>query len=112
MYGTVEVIVFPAVYERYSSLIKEDNAVLIKGKVSVKEEEEPKILCDDIKLLSQVVVKKLYINMEDSSKIEEVKEVLKKCPGNMPVVLKVNSKLLAAKRDLWVNGSKELIKKL
>lgn len=31
----------------------------------------------------------------------------------MPVVLKLNSKkLLAANRDLWVNGSKELIKEL
>ncbi|MGB9779729.1 DNA polymerase III subunit alpha [Caldanaerobacter sp.] len=112
MYGTVEIIVFPTVYERYSSLIKEDKIVLVKGKVSLKEEEEPKILCDEIKLLSEVIVKKLYINMEDSSKIEEVKEVLKKAPGNMPVVLKVNSKLLAANRDLWVNGSEKLIEEL
>jgi DNA polymerase-3 subunit alpha len=112
MYGTVEIIIFPTIYERYSSLIKEDKIVLVKGKVSLKEEEEPKILCDEIKLLSEVLVKRLYINMEDSSKIEEVKKVLKKAPGNMPVVLKVNSKLLAANRDLWVNGNKELIEEL
>ncbi|SFE53206.1 DNA polymerase III catalytic subunit, DnaE type [Thermoanaerobacter thermohydrosulfuricus] len=113
LYGTVEVIVFPTVYEKYSSIIKEDNPVVVRGKVSLKEEEEPKILCDEIKLLSQAIVKKLYLNLQDSTKIEIVKQILRKNPGNMPVVLKLNSKkLLAANRDLWVNGSKELIKQL
>lgn len=113
LYGTVEVIVFPTVYEKYSSIIKEDNPVVVRGKVSLKEEEELKILCDEIKLLSQAIVKKLYLNLQDSTKIEIVKQILRKNPGNMPVVLKLNSKkLLAANRDLWVNGSKELIKQL
>jgi len=113
LYGTVEVIVFPTVYEKYSSIIKEDNPVVVRGKVSLKEEEEPKILCDEIKPLSQAIVKKLYLNLQDSTKIEIVKQILRKNPGNMPVVLKLNSKkLLAANRDLWVNGSKELIKEL
>lgn len=113
LYGTVEVIVFPTVYEKYSSIIKEDNPVVVRGKVSLKEEEEPKILCDEIKPLSQAIVKKLYLNLQDSTKIEIVKQILRKNPGNMPVVLKLNSKkLLAANRDLWVNGSKELIKQL
>ncbi|EIV99452.1 DNA polymerase III subunit alpha [Thermoanaerobacter siderophilus] len=113
LYGTIEVIVFPTVYEKYSSIIKEDNPVVVRGKVSLKEEEEPKILCDEIKLLSQAIVKKLYLNLQDSTKIEIVKQILRKNPGNMPVVLKLNSKkLLAANRDLWVNGSKELIKQL
>ncbi|KHO62955.1 DNA polymerase III catalytic subunit, DnaE type [Thermoanaerobacter sp. YS13] len=113
LYGTVEVIVFPTVYEKYSSIIKEDSPVVIRGKVSLKEEEEPKILCDEIKPLSQAIVKKLYLNLQDSTKIEIVKQILRKNPGNMPVVLKLNSKkLLVANRDLWVDGSKELIKQL
>ncbi|MFV9567971.1 DNA polymerase III subunit alpha [Thermoanaerobacter mathranii] len=113
LYGTVEVIVFPTVYEKYSSIIKEDSPVVVKGKVSLREDEEPKILCDEIKPLSQAIVKKLYLNLQDSAKIEIVKQILRKNPGNMPVVLRLNSKkLLAANRDLWVNGSKELIKEL
>ncbi|WP_029688592.1 DNA polymerase III subunit alpha [Thermoanaerobacter sp. A7A] len=113
LYGTVEVIVFPTVYEKYSSIIKEDSPVVVRGKVSLKEEEEPKILCDEIKPLSQAIVKKLYLNLQDSTKIEIVKQILRKNPGNMPVVLKLNSKkLLVANRDLWVDGSRELIKQL
>ncbi|HHW57948.1 MAG TPA: DNA polymerase III subunit alpha [Clostridia bacterium] len=113
LYGSIEVIVFPAVYEKYSSIIKEDTPVVVIGKVSLKEEEEAKILCDEIKPLSQVIVKKLYLNLQDSAKVEIVKQILIKNPGNMPVVLKFNGKkLLAANRDLWVNGSKELISQL
>lgn len=78
LYGTVEVIVFPTVYEKYSSIIKEDNPVVVRGKVSLKEEEEPKILCDEIKPLSQAIVKKLYLNLQDSTKIEIVKQILRK----------------------------------
>ncbi len=46
--GQGEIIVFPNVYERYKQYLIEDAAVIVSGKLSFKEEEEPKILCDTI----------------------------------------------------------------
>jgi len=48
LYGTIECIVFPAVYDKYNELIEENNIVVIEGKISTNEEEEPKILCENI----------------------------------------------------------------
>ena len=33
---------------KYQDLITEENIVLVKGRISVKEEEEPKIICEEI----------------------------------------------------------------
>ena len=46
--GTVEVVVFPNVYERYSQLVAEDSIVSITGTVNFKEGEVPKLLADKI----------------------------------------------------------------
>lgn len=48
LYGTVEVVVFPNVYERFGHAIAEDNVVVIRGKLNFKEEEVPKLLADTI----------------------------------------------------------------
>jgi DNA polymerase-3 subunit alpha len=46
LYGVTEVLVFPKVYEQVSSLLVQDNPVLMVGKLSVREEEAPKLLLD------------------------------------------------------------------
>ncbi len=48
IYGSMELIVFPNVLDKYSSLIIEDSKILIKGKLSIREEEDIKIICDEI----------------------------------------------------------------
>ena len=48
LYGQVEVIVFPQILSKYQDLIIEENIILVKGKISIKEEEEPKIICEEI----------------------------------------------------------------
>ena len=46
--GTVEVIVFPKDYMRYRRLLVEDNKIFIKGRVSLEEEKDAKLLCSAI----------------------------------------------------------------
>lgn len=46
LYGSVEVLVFPNRYEQYRNLLEEDRKVFIKGKVSLEEEEDSKLICD------------------------------------------------------------------
>lgn len=48
MYGSIEVLVFPSVYENYMNLIREGASVLVRGRVSFTEEKDPKILCDAV----------------------------------------------------------------
>ncbi|MCQ2545080.1 MAG: DNA polymerase III subunit alpha [Clostridia bacterium] len=48
MFGTVEVVVFPNVYERCHQLIEEDTIIAVKGKLNFKEGEMPKLLADNI----------------------------------------------------------------
>lgn len=48
MYGVTEVLVFPKVYERVSSQLQQDAAVVMTGKLSIREEEAPKLLLDRV----------------------------------------------------------------
>ena len=54
MYGTTEVLVFPKVYERVSHLLEQDAAVVMAGKLSVREDESPKLLLDRVAPLDQL----------------------------------------------------------
>ena len=48
LYGTVEVVVFPNVYEKFSGLIAEDAIISIAGSINFKEGELPKLLAERI----------------------------------------------------------------
>ena len=41
--GNVEVVVFPQMYERYSTLLVEDAKVFIRGRVSLEEDKDGKL---------------------------------------------------------------------
>ena len=43
--GTVEVVIFPKDYEMNRNLIKEDGKVFVKGRVSLGEDEQGKLVC-------------------------------------------------------------------
>lgn len=46
LYGSIEVLVFPQVYEQFSGLLREGTAVRISGRLSFTEEKDPKIICE------------------------------------------------------------------
>ena len=46
--GTVEIVVFPRDYEKYSSLLAEDAKIFVKGRVSVEEDKDAKLICEQI----------------------------------------------------------------
>ncbi|MGL4912423.1 MAG: DNA polymerase III subunit alpha [Romboutsia sp.] len=49
LYGTIEVIVFPQLLQKYNQILNEDDIVYIKGSLSIKEDEEPKLIAREIK---------------------------------------------------------------
>lgn len=46
--GNVEVVVFPRDYEKYGTLLQEDAKVFIKGRISVEEDKDGKLICEQI----------------------------------------------------------------
>lgn len=46
--GTFEMIVFPRSFREYKSSLKEGQVVFILGQLSVREDEEPKLICEQL----------------------------------------------------------------
>ncbi len=69
----IEIVVFPKVYEEYSSLLDDGNIILIEGRVSVREEEDAKILCQRI-----YSIKEAQDLNEQARKLKENKNIPKK----------------------------------
>lgn len=46
--GSVEIVVFPRDYEKYGALLQEDGKIFVKGRASVEEDKDGKIICEQI----------------------------------------------------------------
>ncbi|MBQ9134462.1 MAG: DNA polymerase III subunit alpha [Lachnospiraceae bacterium] len=62
--GTVEVVVFPRDYEQNSHLLTEDAKVFVRGRASVEEDKDGKVICEKI-LPFDKPMKKLWIKFAD-----------------------------------------------
>lgn len=115
--GSVEVIVFPRDYEKYGSFLSEDNKVFIKGRVSVEEDRDGKLICEKI-VPFDAIPKKLWVKFPTRTAYEEKKQVLfdilKESEGNDSVVIYVeNPKSMNPLKDNWnVNAEEGLIGRL
>ncbi|MDR0964791.1 MAG: DNA polymerase III subunit alpha [Clostridium sp.] len=58
--GTVEVVVFPRDYEKYANLLIEDRKVFIRGKASLEEDKDGKILCEQVGSFEDVSIGGFY----------------------------------------------------
>lgn len=118
--GQVECLLFPKVYDRYSRSIAADQPVLITGRLSIREEEDPKLIVDTIEPL--VIPKtldtrtdaqiardakiKLYVRIR-REQFAVVQEVLQRMPGDIPVYLHIPAEKLTllAPREMWVDDA-------
>ena len=46
MYGAIEVIVFPRIFTENAVKLQEGNVILLSGRLSLREDEDPKVICD------------------------------------------------------------------
>ncbi len=65
LYSSIEVIVFPKIFNMARSIINEDEVVLLKGRVSLREDEQPKLICEVMEPLIKINSEKLYILVEE-----------------------------------------------
>jgi DNA polymerase-3 subunit alpha len=102
--GTIELIVFPKTLERCGSYIKEDAGVIVNGRLTLREDRDPQVICDAVRPISDLDQKKdsksadsksadyggkLYIKLEskDTPAAFKVKPMLSMFPGEVPSVL-------------------------
>ncbi len=88
--GNVEVIVFPRDYEKYATFLTEDSKIFIRGRVSVEEDKEGKVICESITPFDDMP-KKVWIKFATKSefdeKSEKLMEKLRYSEGNDQVIL-------------------------
>jgi len=117
IYGSIEAVVFPKIFETSSNIIKEDKIIFLKGKISLKEDEVPKIICDRIDTIENVASSgKLYIKLKNENDIlwEKAREILAQNNGKTPVTLyfEDTGKYVAPKNEILVNADEALVLKL
>lgn len=116
MTGNIEAIIFPKLYTKCSKLIIEDSIIIMSGHISVKEEENPKVIADSIEPLkkNKKIISRVYIRLNDNTwenDVESLKKLFLKYSGKSPiyVVLKNSRKKFMAPRNLWVDANIEFI---
>lgn len=114
----IECLVFPKTYERIAPMIETDSMVVIEGRVSMSEDEEPKIMCENIFPLEKIDNSKLYIAVEDEEVLKGIRGPLRimveNHKGNTPtyVFVRKDKKSYRMSGDYWVTLDDELIEKL
>ena len=109
--ATIEVIVFPKTLDRVRNLIAADAFVIIKGRVSMKEDEAVKIICETMEPLEKVDSSKVYVRVDNLDMARATKpklmEICNEYAGNTPLyVFTANDrKNYRMPRNMWVNLS-------
>ncbi|MDD5987100.1 MAG: DNA polymerase III subunit alpha [Eubacteriales bacterium] len=112
-FGETEVIVFPKIYERSASLIREDAILSIRGSISVREEEQPKLLADRITdLRSLELVKTIKVQVADAAMMERLRDFLRTHHGGTEVLVYMGGRHFRAGSDLMASDSEECIEGL
>lgn len=115
--GVVEVIIFPKDYEKNAAFLNEDSKVFIKGRVSVEEEKDGKLICEKITAFENIS-KKVWIKFSSIESFEENEEklndLIRESDGRDEVVIYTENpkavKTLPPNRN--VNADNVLLEKL
>ena len=94
--GSLEMLVFARVLEESGSYLQANMPILTEGRISVRDEKAPQLMCDRVTPLSQVPPApagapsgKLYLRFDrqDSPLLQRVRNLFVLFPGEQPAVL-------------------------
>ena len=90
MVGTVEVLIFPKIYEKSRAFLTEDSKVFLRGRVSIGDDPVGKLICEEVIPFEQIP-NELWLQFEDQElygkKIDDVMAVLRESEGKDRVVI-------------------------
>ncbi len=121
----IEMIVFPRIFSENLHLLKENNIIFVTGRVSMREDEEAKIICEKIISADNIQPNKkpqkskrpgLYLKLDNKSseKYQSACLLLSIFEGNTPVYFyfEEDKKLMRAPSKMWVDINDVMIKEL
>lgn len=117
LYGFIEIIFFPNMYEEYSTLLKTETVVYIKGKASISEDTQSKVIANEVILYSDLNKKDLWLKIskdKEDSILDQISSILPKYKGSTKIIIyneKTKQKLTVDK-DLFVTISDNLLNEL
>ncbi|MFH1889099.1 MAG: DNA polymerase III subunit alpha [Candidatus Omnitrophota bacterium] len=118
--GAVEVLVFPAAFQKSSRYIQPSTVVLVKGRVD-RREDIPKIVANDLFPMDEVykLVTSVNINLSGvrENLFESLKELLVQYPGKIPIYMHMDTPArsrvhLVVGEGLYVSPSDKLIREI
>ncbi|HHX50086.1 MAG TPA: DNA polymerase III subunit alpha, partial [Clostridia bacterium] len=117
MSGSIRVLVFPKVFSQYSSLLSNDQIILLEGRLSLNDDEQ-KVFAEKITVLTeeggQEKGLKVSIRENDAGYLKEIKDVVASSPGNTPLLLVFpkQGKCLVTDQAYWVELNAFLVTEL
>ena len=134
-YGSIEAVVFPNVYERFGFYLGETSVVILRGSLNLRENEDPKILCDSVEqartneecknhppttsqkpAFKPSVPQALDLRIDDLNTplYEKARRVLDIFDGNTPVIfyLTRSNRKVKAPSSLWVSLNDVMLREL
>jgi len=114
LFGSIEVIVFPKAYRTCGRKLTEDSKVVVTGRVSLEDNKDGKLTCQDALLFSELpkVLWLRFDSKEDCDKVfPECEKVLKESDGNDTVKLvhMDTRTVVTLPRNQSVNADDELV---
>ncbi len=114
--GSVELVVFPDLFEKETGSFVEDNLILVEGRTDHKEDEEVKIIVENIKPLNrEPKYYRLIIGHDhDHNVLENLRDTLVAENGEIPVCLyfEADNKTLLLKEEYWIRDHPSCLERL
>jgi len=121
MYGAVEVAVFNKLYERVGHKLSTDTVIIVQGKVSVREDEDAKIIAADLLTYEEIPretteTRTLWVKVPKNKPIppSHITDVLATYRGTTQVMIynEAQNRSFLAHRSYWVTESDDLTRAL
>ncbi len=122
LFSNIELIVFPNVFNQYSYVVETDALVVIKGRVSVREDNDPQIVLESVESMDSYILKKnkrdilaLSVNSEKNEELlHKIFEITNQHKGTTSLAIRFTEvgKTKRMPRSFSVNPSKELVGEL
>ena len=74
LYGNVEIVIFDSIYSKCDNILIEDNIILVEGRLSIKEDEDARIIVQNIKEFSEENTSKVHKNTDLNIDITELND--------------------------------------
>ncbi|MCL6638845.1 MAG: DNA polymerase III subunit alpha [Firmicutes bacterium] len=112
--GSVEVVVFPRIFQQCRQFLNADGVVRVRGRSS-KNDEETKIIAEDVSPLDHCLNGELHLKVDglEPAALDQLQLILRNHPGQSGVILHLeNGKRIKAGDQYRVDLSGPLLKRL